>query len=276
MRRLAILLALVGAMIAGGGCGQTPPLEKYWAEVTPEGVLEDLEGAEEVFVEWSRRLATADSNTQRRSMDSLVELMGKDEVCAYIYTEWAINFLYGLWSPTRNEESFGYLLQRIYEEEALAPIRSAELRRIREMLTHNRAGSRAEDFVLYDTLGEKSTLHEVRGKGAMLLLLVDITCPSCIDIIAEVEKQEVIMEAARSGELALLIVAIGAHPEQLAPFAEEHKGSLWEVRGATRGALEGAYYDTDAAPCLVLIGTEGNVEVDMTRNTEALTERLKR
>lgn len=275
-RHLTILLALIGVMVMCGGCRQTPSLEEYWSEVTPEWVMADVAAAESHFTEWTERLAKAPKEQQHRSVDSLVELMCKDEVCAYIYFEWSVNVLYGLWSPTRNEETFGYLLQRINEEPVLESIRSAETRRLGELLQHNRVGSSAKDFVLYDSCGNESTLGEIREEKPLLLLVVDITCPSCIDIIAEVESQQPIMEAAQRGEVRLLAVAVGSHPMQLESFAKEHEGSLWQVRGASRGALEGAYYDANASPCLWLIGEQGTVEVGITRQMEAISDCLTR
>lgn len=293
MKHHALLLLLLASVVTLSSCGskgarkggskesaettvaeETRALEGFWADFGPTTLLDDVSGAEERFKEWCELLLGADSDAQRRAVGEFVEVMVADEVCYYVWSEWARMYLYGVWSPWRNTEAFGVLLERIAEDERVPAEGKDFVPRLQGLVAHNRVGEEAEEFTMYDTEAREYTLASFRGQR-VLLLIVDTTCPSCVDTMQEVEKNGTIMEAVRGGEVALVAVAINQTPESVVQFAEEKRGTLWQIYCAAGGDLERSYYDTEAAPMLLLISHDGRVEVAMTRDVARLASKIK-
>ena len=254
-------------LVACGGVGRSPL--GYWADLSSEVVLADVSGSEERFVEWAELLTKSDSVVQKSAVEEFVDAISKDEICYYVYTEWAMNYLYGIWSPVRNEFAFEHILHRMATEEATAVYDKSHINHLLKILRHNRQGGFAEDFRMYDVDGNESNLSDLRGNN-VLLLMVDTTCPSCVDFIKLVESQKGIMKASRRGELSLVVVAMSASKEMLADFAKLHEGSMWQIFSASRSDLDRAFYDVEASPMLFFLNPSGKIVVPMTRDVKAV------
>ncbi|MBO7300683.1 MAG: DUF5106 domain-containing protein [Tidjanibacter sp.] len=272
MKHLSIItLAFVLLLTACGG--EKRRVVGYWDDFNAEAVLDNVTEAEADFREWCELLLKVDSLTQQSAIEELVAKVCVDEVCFYVYTEWAMSHLYGLWSPLRNEYAFEHLLRTLLANVDAAQDNSREFARLLDILTHNRVGEEALDFDMFSPEGERGKLSDYRGER-VVLLLVDITCPSCVDIMASVEAQREIMALAERGELTLVAVAVGQVPENIDEFVARHEGSLWNIHCALRNDVESAYYDTTASPALYLIDAEGRMEVGMSRYPELIVKGL--
>ena len=267
------LIALMLMLLLAACGGEKRTLVGYWDDFNAEAVYDNVDKAEEEFKEWSRLLLKVDTATQQSAIEDFVAKVCGDEVCYYIYTEWALAHLYGLWSPLRNEYAFEHLLRTLIDNVEHAKSNHREYARLLDILTHNRVGDEAEDFGMMSPEGEESMLSDLRGER-VLFLLVDITCPSCVDIMERVEAEREIMALAERAELTLVAVAVGQVPENIGEFVARHEGSLWNIRCASRSDAENAYYDTTASPALYLIDAEGRIEVGMSRYPEQIAKGL--
>ena len=271
-RYKSILVALLVTLCVACSGRVTSPLG-WWDDFNPEVVMEDVTAAEKDFMEWSEALLVADTATQKLAVEEFVEALAKDEVCYYIYTEWAGNYLYGLASPVRNEYAFEQILRGIATDERFEMADRSFIPQLLEILTHNRVGDRAERLNMLTPEGEMVALSDFEGQR-VLLLVVDTTCPSCVDMMKSVEQSREITRAAQYQELALVVVAMGQRPESIADFANSNTERGWQTFCTGRGDLERAYHDLDASPVLYLIGADGTVEVGMTRNLKEIEKML--
>ncbi len=272
-RYCLVIVALLGTLLMVACGGEKKSLAGYWEGFEPSSVYDNVDGAEAHFQEWVALLAEADTTAQKSAIEEFVTKVCSDEVCFYIYTEWAMGHLYGLWSPVRNEFAFGHLLRTLMANVEVVQDNDREFQRLLDIVGHNRVGEPVEDLRLSDVEGKESRLSDYRGER-VLLLLADITCPTCMDIFTTIEAHKGIMESALRGEVTFVTVAVGQIPESIGEFAARHKGSAWNVHCALRSDLEGAYFDTNASPALFLIDREGRVEVAMTRDVEEIAEAI--
>jgi hypothetical protein len=251
----------------------TRTLEGYWADFEPSSLLEDVDAAESRFLEWCALLGEADRAAKEAAIREFLELAVADEIGYYLWSEWAITTLYGLWSPVRDMESFEMFLRGIASDGRVPAGGKEFAPRLLGLATHNQEGSKAEVFEMFDPAGDKVLLSDFRGKR-VLLLIVDTTCPSCVDTMQAVESNRTLSEAAQSGELALVVVAINQSHEEVVEFAEEKRGTLWRVFCTSGSELEKNYYDAEASPELLLLSHDGKVEVAATRDIDLLAERV--
>lgn len=251
----------------------TKSLEGYWADFEPTSLLEDVTSAESRFMEWCALLKGADGAAKESAVEEFLSIAVADEVGYYVWSEWAITNLYGLWSPVRDVEAFEMLLRGIQSDGRVPAGGKEFVPRLLGFLTHNQEGSKAEELEMFDTVGERVHLSDFRGQR-VLLLIVDTTCPSCVDTMQAVESNRTLTEAAQRGELTLVVVAINQTPEQIVTLAEEKRGTLWRVYCTSGGELEANYYDAEASPELLLLSHDGKVVVAATRNVDLLAERV--
>ncbi len=276
-----VILAVAAALVClsrltrgGDSKEQNVALAGYWADYGPTALLDDVEGAEMRFKEWCELLKSADAESQSGAVAEFVELMVADEVCYHVWSEWARIYLYGVWSPVRNDEAFGMLLQAIATDPRVPADGRDYVPRLMDVLAHNRVGDMAEDIRMYDAAAQERHLADFRGRR-LLLLIIDVTCPSCVDTMQEIEDNRRVMGAAERGELAMVVVTINQTPESITPLVEDKKNTPWQIFCSSVGELDEAYYDTEAAPVMFLLSEEGRVEVGMTRDVEALERAIR-
>lgn len=236
--------------------------------------MEDFTAAEERFITWTELLQEADSVACRQAVEEFEELMVTDQVCYYIWSEWAQLYLYGVWSPTRNTTAYGMLLERVMADERLADLDKESLPRLMGILGHNQVGDQAQNFPFYDSEERAGELTDYLGRR-VLLMIIDTTCPSCLDIMQEVESCGAIMSAVADGQMELVVISLGVTPEALLPLLMEKRDTPWQIFCSGRSTLEAAYYDTAAAPFMLLLGPDGRVEAEMTRDTKNILEKLQ-
>lgn len=278
MSRIGTILLSLATLVVAIGCGPQrgvkESLEGFWKEYQPTTLLDDVAAAEERFLEWGKLLLEADTVESRQAVDEFVELMTSDEVCYLVWSEWTRMHLYGVWSPLRNNEVFEMLLRKLQDDDRVAPEHKDFVPRLLNVVTHNQEGQMAQEFSFYDKDERRGELSDFRGQR-VLLLLIDTTCPSCLDMMQEVEESRAIMEAAVQGDVSLVAISLGVTPEELQPLIVAKEGTPWQFYCSGRGTLESAYHDTEAAPILLLLSPEGRVEVAMTRDVKSVAERLK-
>lgn len=271
-RYCLVIVALLGTLLMVACGGEKKSLAGYWEGFELSSVYDNVDGAEAHFQEWVTLLAEADTTAQKSAIEEFVTKVCSDEVCFYIYTEWAMGHLYGLWSPVRNEFAFEYLLRTLMNNVSLAA-ENYDFVQLLDILAYNRVGEMAEDFVIYSAAGQESRLSDYRGRP-VVMVQVDITCPSCVDVMTEIESNKGIMKAAESGNITLLLIAVGQIPESIGEFAAHYEGTPWQVRCTLRGNVERAHYDADASPSLFVIDADGMLEVGMTRNVEQVAKAI--
>lgn len=268
----SLLCVLLATLCVACGNRVASPLG-WWDEFNPEVVMEDVTEAERDFMEWAKALIVADTTTQRIATEEFVAALAKDEVCFYIYTEWACNYLYGLGSPVRNEYAFGQILRQIVADERFATTDRNFIPPLLDVLDHNRVGEGVEELNMLDPQGGLRSLADFDSQR-LLLLIVDTTCPSCIDMMQSVEQSDAIMRAVQHQELSLVVVAMGQSPESIAEFATSNTERGWLTFCTGRGDLKRAHFDLNSSPVLYLIGEGGVVEVGMTRDLNEIEEKL--
>jgi hypothetical protein len=261
------LLLAVG--VCGGCANAHRSPEGFWADYDPSSILESVDSSEQMFLEWAELLLEADKESRSRATEEFVEVMVADPVGYHLWTEWVNHYLYGLWSPVRNEEAFEELLDRVWEDERVPAQNKEYIPRLKGLLGHNRVGTRAEDIEIYDAEGNGARLSDLRGRR-VVLVVVDTTCPSCVDTMQSIEQNEVLMGAAQRGELALVAVAINQTPEGIVELTGEKSPLGWSIYCASSGEFERGFYDSEASPMIFLLSHEGVVEVAMTRNLESI------
>jgi hypothetical protein len=261
------LLLAVG--VCGGCANAHRSPEGFWADYDPSSILESVDSSEQMFLEWAELLLEADKESRSRATEEFVEVMVADPVGYHLWTEWVNHYLYGLWSPVRNEEAFEELLDRVWEDERVPAQNKEYIPRLKGLLGHNSVGTRAEDIEIYDAEGNGARLSDLRGRR-VVLVVVDTTCPSCVDTMQSIEQNEVLMGAAQRGELALVAVAINQTPEGIVELTGEKSPLGWSIYCASSGEFERSFYDSEASPMIFLLSHEGVVEVAMTRNLESI------
>lgn len=273
VRHTTLALMACSLLLAVGVCGgcanahRSP--EGFWADYDPSSILESVDSSEQMFLEWAELLLEADKESRSRATEEFVEVMVADPVGYHLWTEWVNHYLYGLWSPVRNEEAFEELLDRVWEDERVPAQNKEYIPRLKGLLGHNRVGAQAEDIEIYDAEGNGARLSDLRGRR-VVLVVVDTTCPSCVDTMQSIEQNEVLMRASQRGELALVAVAINQTPEGIVELTGEKSPLGWSIYCASSGEFERSFYDSEASPMIFLLSHEGVVEVAMTRNLESI------
>lgn len=117
-------------------------------------------------------------------------------------------------------------------------------------------GSEAPAFELATPDGERVSLTEPKGEGAVLLEFWATSCPICVQAMPELEK---LHEQYADRGLDYYAINVGEEPADVAAFLEQ--------RGLTPTALidqstdVGTAYDVGPIPLILLVGPEGRVQV---------------
>ncbi|QDT67827.1 Thiol-disulfide oxidoreductase ResA [Planctomycetes bacterium MalM25] len=117
-------------------------------------------------------------------------------------------------------------------------------------------GAEAPAFDLTTPEGERVSLTEAKGEGAVLLEFWATTCPICVQAMPQLER---LHEQYAERGLDYYAINVGEAPADVAAFLEQ--------RGLTPTALidqsmdVGTAYDVVALPLILLVGPEGRVQV---------------
>ncbi len=131
--------------------------------------------------------------------------------------EIAEKYLYETDSPVYNEEWYDFFAEAFLE----APMREHEKTRLRiqrEMISKNRVGTQAADFVYEDRSGGRARLSETGRGKPLLLVFYDPDCFHCTEVMKELAGMERLLGMEESGGLAILAVYAGG---------EERDRELW-------------------------------------------------
>ena len=271
MRQLLALLCGVAALV---GCtSRQRGLEGYWAQWDPSSIMEDVAGAEEHFEEWTKLLAKSEQEAVDRSVEEFFAAITTDEVALYVGWEWMMSKLYGLGAAVRNEVAARHFVELVAKADACPVVLREEAARLLEILSHNGQGEQVCDIHIFDPHGGATTLLNEVDRPT-LLMVIDTTCPSCVDIMDSVEECKGVWDASRKGQMELLVISLGQSPEDVGRLAES-RPSPWRLFCAPFGALDEAYFDTTAAPFMLLLNGDGTVEVDITRSIDEVATALK-
>lgn len=269
--RLILLASLVGLV----GCiSSEVSLDGYWDGLSLESVVADVEVAEQRFCKWTELVAKAEPQAQDASIEALVEVLESDRVLSLVVGEWATNYLYGIGSPQRNQLIYRKWLMALDRSESIPEEDKSYVGQHLGYINHNDAGQRVEEFALTNRWGESVAIGDYLARPT-LLLMIDTTCPSCVDMMQSVEECEPLRKAQQKGVLEWVLVAMGQSPESIAPLDDQKSPLGWSVFSAPRGLLEECHFDTSASPAMWLLDERGVVVVPMTRNVVRLADALK-
>lgn len=268
------LFALLCAVLALASCtSRQRSLEGYWAQWDASSIMEDVAGAEEQFSGWIKLLAKSEQEAVERSVEEFFAAISNDEVALYVGWEWIMSNLYGLGSTARNEEAARHFVELVASNESCPADLRDEAARLLDILNHNRCGEKVCDIQIFDTHGGATTLLNEVDRPT-LLMVIDTTCPSCVDIMDSVEGSKTVWEASLKGQLDLLVISLGQSPEEVGKLAES-RPSPWRLFCTPFGALHKAHFDTTATPFVLLLDGRGTVEVGITRSIDEVATALK-
>lgn len=271
MKQLFALLC--SALVLVGCTSRQRSLDGYWAEWNPSSIMEDVAGAEEKFERWTKLLAKSEQEAVERSVEEFFAAITTDEVALYVGWEWTLSNLYGLGSTARNEVAARHFVELVATSEACPADLREEAAGLLRILSHNRRGERVCDIHIFDSHGSATTLLNEVDRPT-LLMVIDTTCPSCVDTMDSVEECKEVWNASLKGELDLLVISLGQSPEEVGKLAES-RPSPWRLFCAPFVALDEAHFDTTASPFVLLLDGDGAVEVDITRSIDEVATALK-
>ena len=275
MKRLVACLVLLASLLGPVGCTSSEvSLDGYWDGLSLESVVADVEVAEQRFCKWIELIAKAEPQTQDDSIEALVEVLESDRVLSLVVGEWATNYLYGVGSSLRNQPIYRKWLTALDKSEAIPDEDKSYVGQHLGYINHNDVGQRIEEFTMNNREGESVAISDHIARPT-LLLMVDTTCPSCVDMMQSVEECEPLRRALQRGALEWVLVAVGQTPESIVPLYDEKSPLGWSIFCASRGGLEESCFDTLAAPAMWLIDEQGVVVVPMTRDVAHLAKELK-
>lgn len=229
MKRIAELI-LVLALFAG--C-QGKDLRSYWDDVP---LLEDnVRDSEDRFAEFAELAVKAPREEAAAALDRLFDRLKENEVAYFVYSDWMSAAFYNPYSPCRNFFLFNKAVDRIFSDGIISEGDCPYLLQQREWMSYNLAGNRA--VVPGVEFGEKT-----------LVLVLNLSCPSCRDAIRKMDK-----EGSWRG-LRKVAVCCGWGP------APENEG--WEIVMNPDHASE--VFDIEMSPFYFVVGSDGVVETTYT------------
>lgn len=161
----------------------------------------------------------------------------------------AEKYLFQLQSPMANEAYFSHFVDAAAACPGLSQMRRGDCEYWARVIASNRVGSQVADFSF--ELADGSEIQFSSIAGERLLLLFDITCKDCQELIARLR------ESAPAG-VRVVAVAINTEMQSFLPFAAGLPES-WVVGYDSTGAVNGVAFAIRRLPDVYRIAADGTV-----------------
>ena len=208
-----------------------------------------------------RECMNADSTKASQSITRLISSIHDDASMLSVADSLADLYLYNPMSPVRNEEQYMIFLREILRCDSLPEqIRQRNIENLR-LVSLNRPGMIANDFMFIDRDGVTATLQSLFDTGddrQLLLVFYDPECTHCTEILESLARDAKITSDIEGGHLRVLAV----YTEGNRDLWERTKGEMpaqWRVACDLSGIVDKELYDIPAMPSLYLLDSTGRV-----------------
>ena len=190
----------------------TDPSREYPSDSTlVSGVRKD--DVEQKFATWCQILDMAGQKSAHKAINKLYDAaLACEKVNASsnvfeTFTELVDKYFFDPNSPYRNEDYYGFYVERLSTYPGLAPEMKGKYDRHARLCALNRVGTKAADFRFADRRGKMHTLYGVKAPYT-LLFFSNPGCEACMNIINVLKGEPAISEMIASGNLAVLNIYI--------------------------------------------------------------------
>lgn len=191
----------------------------------------DIRSAEDQFAQFAELAVSAPEEDALEALDELFDLLKKDTVGYYIYSEWAEAAFYSPLSPCRNAALYSKAVDRMVTD---AVIQDYECRPYLQK----------REWILYNQPGEPATVPGLSSFGTRTLVLVlDLSCPSCRKAL------EALSSDPRWADVHKVAVGLGRGPR---PAVEG-----WDYLFPENAT---AVFDIHMTPVYFVVAADGTVE----------------
>lgn len=210
------------------GCRQTG-IRGFWDDVT---LVEDkLSVSENRFADFAEKAVASPEPEALAEVDNLYNRLKGDEVAYLLYAEWFEGAFYSILSPCRNAAIFSRAVEHIAAD-GIIPADECE------------PYLKKRDWILLNTAGSRAVVPGFVPDGNRTLVLVmDISCPTCREALISLGNNPEFVEARR------VAVCCGDGPEPVAPG--------WEYIYPENYA---SFFDIDMTPVYFIVSERGEVE----------------
>ena len=219
---------------------KSPSVKGYWEKHTPD--ITDIRAAEDEFADFAELAVKSPEEEACAEIDRLFDLLSKDEVMYYVYTEWTVTAFYSSASPCRNCPLFVHAMKRVLSDGIVDGYDAEVYERLITACQTNRVG---EPLVLPELCDRTGGDVLLEPGQPTLFLVVDLSCPSCVKALEKMASQR---PDARH-------VALCSGPGLL-PQRDD-----WEFY---RAIDTEKVYDAAAAPFYFIANSEAIIEVGYT------------
>ena len=122
-------------------------------------------------------------------------------------SRWTKHYLYDPNSPVRNEDLYGYYVDRLSKSDLIDSEYRMGYEWEARMCRLNRVGTPAADFSFTDTRGRVRTLYGLKAEYTVLIF-GNPGCKACMDIMEAMESTSEVAELISSGRLQVVDVYI--------------------------------------------------------------------
>lgn len=257
MRNFLIVCVVCAGAVCGCSGSRVATLDDYWCkdDFDSRTAFSDLGAAMDKFDAWCGLVSAADSCTALRAVVALSDSSKADQVAYNIYSEWLRDALHNPASPHRSDFLFRAWLDRTLEDALLDEWLLDELRRISSVADNFRCGHPAADFTVQDASGNAVSLSDFTGTPVVLLFL-DANCPSCMEYVAEIEKEM----ASRGTDAVRLAVFSESSPFHIASAAASLPAGWIAAWSPSRELENWRIFDLTILPSAILVSPDGTVE----------------
>ena len=190
----------------------TDPSREYPSDSTlVSGVRKD--DVEQKFATWCQILDMAGQKSAHKAINKLYDAaLACEKVNASsnvfeTFTELVDKYFFDPNSPYRNEDYYGFYVERLSTYPGLAPEMKGKYDRHARLCALNRVGTKAADFRFADRRGKMHTLYGVKAPYT-LLFFSNPGCEACMNIINVLKGEPAISEMIASGQLAVINIYI--------------------------------------------------------------------
>ena len=174
------------------------------------------------------------------------------------FTELVDKYLFDPNSPYRNEDYYGFYVERLANYSGLTPEMKGKYERHASLCALNRVGTQAADFRFADRRGKMRTLHGIKAPYT-LLFFSNPGCEACMNIINVLKGEPRISQMIASGQLAVLNIYIDEDLEAWRSYMPIYPDEWYNGFDPDFIIRNQELYNVRAIPSLYLLDAEKKV-----------------
>ncbi len=242
-------------------------LQHYWDkfDFSDNLILKDTEGFEEYLANYFSLLSSLDfSQAKEFVLYPLKKSLGsilKEELLLYR------KYFYEADSPMTNNEIYELVLKWVLTTPRTNEVQKEEARLLLKVITKNKVGTKATDFIYQKADKTKHHLHNLLAPYS-LLVFAKSDCLTCETFVEQLDGNEALKDELERLKLDIVLIYLDAQE------AEENLAKLpkWIISGVDiEGViLQKQLYDIKATPTFYLLRRGGEVLLKETYPDEVL------